>query len=66
MNPIVGKDEGPHEEEVASELQYTHEHLNEMVLSDLRVICCHKKLPVSGTKAVLVERILMSKRLGVS
>jgi hypothetical protein len=41
---------------------FTHERLCEMVLPDLRVICWNKSLPVSGTKAVLIERILSATR----
>lgn len=46
---------------LVDEVDYTRVLLNEMVLSDLRVICRNKKLPVSGTKAVLVERIMVGQ-----
>jgi SAP domain len=46
------------DEPVVDEVVYTHERLSEMVVSDLRVICRNKNLPVSGTKAVLIQRIL--------
>ena len=41
---------------------YTHEELNQMVLPDHRAICRNKHLPVSGTKPVLIERILSGTR----
>ena len=50
---------GYQDDEVVDKFEYTRERLNEMVLSDLRVICRNKKLPVSGTKAALVERIVL-------
>ena len=42
-------------------IAYTQEGLSAMVLSDLRVICRRKNLPVSGTKTVLIERILSAE-----
>lgn len=44
------------QEEVVNEVVYTHEHLYEMVLPDLHVICCHKGLPVSGTKQACPDK----------
>ena len=44
-------------ESVVDEVVNTRERLNNMILPDLRVICCNKRLPVSGTKPVLIERI---------
>ena len=52
----------PHGNEAIDEAVYTREHLSQMVLPDLRVICRNKNLPVSGTKPVLIERILSGTR----
>ncbi len=52
----------PHGNEAVDEAVYTREHLSQMVLPDLRVICRNKNLPVSGTKPVLIERILSGTR----
>ncbi len=46
-------------ESVVDEVVNTRERLNNMILPDLRVICCNKRLPVSGTKPVLIERIIV-------
>ena len=43
---------------VVDEVEFARERLNEMVQSDLQVFCCYKKLPVSGSNAVLVDRII--------
>jgi hypothetical protein len=50
------------DEEAVGEVVHTHERLCEMVLPDLHVIRRNKNLPVSGTKAVLIERILSGTR----
>ena len=42
----------PHGNEAVDEAVYTREHLSQMVLPDLHVICRNKNLPVSGTKPV--------------
>lgn len=48
--------QGYQEEEAVNEVEYLRgEGLNEMVLSDVGVICCNKLLVLSGTKAVHVE-----------
>ena len=52
----------PYGNEAVDEAVYTREHLSQMVLPDLRVICRNKNLPVSGTKPVLIERILSGTR----
>jgi hypothetical protein len=52
----------PHGNKVVDEAVYTREHLSQMVLPDLCVICRNKNLPVSGTKPVLIERILSATR----
>ncbi len=52
----------PHGNKAVDEAVYTREHLSQRVLPDLRVICRNKNLPVSGTKPVLIERILSGTR----
>ena len=47
------------QEEIVDEVVYTRERLNKMIVPDLRVICRNKRLPVSGTKPVLIERIIV-------
>ena len=50
-----------HVNEETTTIAYTQEGLSAMILSDLRVICRRKSLPVSGTKTVLIERILSAE-----
>ena len=62
---VVSLFRGYQEQKVIDEVEDTRERLNEMVLSDLCVICRNKKLPVSGTKADLCV-ICRNKKLPVS
>ena len=41
-----------------STIVYTQDGLSDMVLPNLRELCRKKSLPVSGTKTLIIERIL--------
>ena len=44
-----------------STIVYIQDGLSAIVLPNLRELCCMMSLPVSGTKSILIERILVSQ-----